>query len=209
MMANTDERRESFDSDMQYLGTVYAKALLTAADKSGNTPEVLDEFDSLVSDVLEKLPKFELMLSSPRVPLPDKIATLDKALAGKIKKELLNFLKVVVEHGRFDCLRAMNKTARRLFNESRGRIEVQVKTAEALVSQTRELVVSRLTASLGKEVEVNAIVDPKIIGGMVVRVGDRVFDGSVSNRLSRLRDMALEQTAQQIRDSIDRFTLAE
>jgi len=208
-MAKTDERRESFDSDVQFLGTVYAKALLTAADKSGNTPELLDEFDSLVSDVLDKLPKFELMLSSPRVPLPDKIATLEKALGGKINKELLNFLKVVVEHGRFDCLRAMNKTARRLYNESRGRVEVQVKTAEALDSKTRELVVDRLTASLGKEVEINAVVDPSIIGGMVVRVGDKVFDGSVSNRLSRLREVALDKTSQQIRDSIDRFTLAE
>ncbi len=208
-MADTEGKSESFDSDDQYLGSVYAKALLGAADKAGNTEAVLDEFDSLVGDVLDSLPKLDAVLSSPRVPLPSQIEILDKAFGGKMAKELLNFLKVVAEHGRFECIRAMNRTARRLYNEGRGRVSVEVRTAEALDASTLESIGSKLAERLGREVEVTAVVNPDLIGGMVVRVGDTVFDASLLNQLDRLRQVTLEKTTQQIRDSIERFEIAE
>ena len=199
----------TFDSGQQYLATVYAKALLGATQQSANTEAVLEELDSLIDDVLDSLPNLDATLSSPRVPLEDKVAMLDKAFADKMAKDLLNFLKVVCGHGRFDCVRAMRKAAHRLFNEARNRVEVSVRSAEELDQTTTELIAKRLREALGSDVSLTTEVDPELIGGLVVRVGDTVFDGSVANRLLRIRKDAVERTTQEIRKSLDRFVLAE
>ncbi len=208
-MAATETTSESFDSDQQYLGTVYAKALLGATEKSGNTESVLGELDSVVSDVLAKLPKFEAAISSPRVPPDAKLSMLDKAFAGKMTGELLKFLKVVAEHDRFDCLRAMRRAARRLFNEARGRVEVSVRTAEPVSPDMFDNLANRLKTLLGQDVELTTEVKPDLIGGIQVRIGDTVFDGSLANRLEQVRSATLENVTQQIRDALDRFALAE
>lgn len=207
-MAETLDKA-TFDSDQQYIGTVYGKALLGAAEKAGKTEAVIEEFDSLVGDVLAELPKLEATLSSPRVPLETKTGILDKAFGGKMSVELLNFLKVVVAHGRFDCLRAINRAAKQLYNESRNRVEVVVRSAEPLDVTTVAAITKKLQEALGKEIDLKTEVDPDVIGGLVVRVGDTVFDASVANQLVRLRDETLARTAQAIRESLDRFTLAE
>lgn len=207
-MAETDRKRESFDSDQQYLGSVYAKALLGAAEKSGETETVLSELDSVVADVLDKMPNLEASLSSPRVPVADQVGIIEKAFAGG-SKTLVTFLKVVVEHGRFNCVRAMRLAARRLYNEAQGRVEVEVRTAEAVDSELLGTISSGLQSRLKREVELTASIDPDLIGGMVVRVGDTVFDGSVANRLNRFRDKALDQAVREIRGSLERFEVAD
>ena len=198
---------DTFDSEKQYIGTVYAKSLLGAAEKAGNAQQVLDEFDPFVTDVLDKLPKLDATLSSPRVPIPDKVAILDKAFLGKMSKQLLNFLKVVVEHGRFDCIRTINRSARRLYNESQGRVEVELRTADDIGPRLMQSITTDLQAALGRQIDMTATVDPDLIGGMEVRVGDTVFDGSVRNRLERLRASAVDKAAQRIRDALDRFAI--
>src|SRR5687768_10727966 len=99
-----EEIRQStvMDTELQYLGTVYAKALLGATEKSGNTDTVLAELNSVVHDVLNRLPQLELMLASPRVPLDSKERLLDQAFQGKMTPQMLNFLKVIVARGRFN-----------------------------------------------------------------------------------------------------------
>lgn len=204
-MPDTAENSIPFDSDQQYIGKVYAKALLGAAEKSGQTPALLSELDSLVSDVLAKLPKLAALLDSPRVPHEEKVKILDRAFAGQMSKELLNFLKVVSRHGRLDCLAAVNRAAKDLFNEMRGRVEVQVRTAEPVGPEQLEKITNQLKMALKRDVDVKTGVDPALLGGLVVRIGDTVYDGSVANRLARLRDETLDKTALQIRQALERF----
>lgn len=208
-MSDHEQRDSVFDSHLQQLGKVYAKALLGATAKTGNTDEVVEQLDSFVVDVVEKLPSLEATLNSPRIPHAEKTRMLDQAFRGKMATELLNFLKVVAAHGRFECLRAIRRSLRDLRNEARNVIEVSLRSAEPLTDELLDAVVKRLEESLGSEVIVNPQVDPELIGGLVVRVGDTVFDGSVANRLVQLRKSAAEKAAQEIRQSLDRFVLAE
>lgn len=198
-----------FDSEQKHLGDVYAKALLGATDSAGNTEQVLEEFDALVGDVLDKLPKLETTLASPRVPEEAKMQMLDKAFGGKMSATLLNFLKVVCEHRRFDCVRAMNRAAHELENELTGRVDVQIATVEPLTDELCERVTDRLEALLGKKVNLTMQIDADLIGGLEVRVGDTVYDASVLGRLGRLRQEAVERTSQAIRQSLERFETAE
>ena len=207
-MAESDHKTV-FDTGRQYLGGVYAKALLGATEKAGNTEAVLAELDSVSGDVLAKIPNLKATLSSPRVPLEAKIGILDRAFSGRMSRELLNLLKVLCRRGRFDCLSAIRQAARRQYNQLRGRVEVTVRSAHPLDADTLELVSNQLRASLGKEVEVQVSVDADLIGGLVLKIGDTVYDGSVVNRLSTLQTSLLTRTSQRIRDELDRFALAD
>ena len=198
-----------FDTTQQHLGAVYAKALLGASERAGNTEAVLEELESLVADVLTKVPSLEGTLTSPQVPLEAKEGMLERAFQGKVSGELLNFLKVVARRGRFDCLRAIALAARAQYNELRGRVQVQVRSAAALDDAARELVAGQLQATLGCEVDLQLDVDPDLIGGLVVRVGDTVYDGSVANRLARLRNDLFASATEKMRGEMERFAVAD
>ena len=213
-MADTNSSEQSakvptvFDAGLEQLGTTYAKALLSATEGAGTTEDVLEEFQSFVEDVLEKLPQLDAALESPRVPLESKERMLDAALLGKASDVFVNFLKVVARHGRFNCLRAILRATQQQYNELRGRIEVRVTTAVAVDESTLQGIADKLKESLGKDVEISTTVDEKLIGGVVIRVGDKVFDGSVVSRLGQVRRQAVNNTIEQIRDSIGRFEIA-
>ncbi len=194
-----------FDSGQAHVGAVYAKALLGAAVKAGEAAAVVEELDSFVADVLDRLPSLEATLASPRVPAEAKLALLDKSLAGRMSGTLLTFLKVVCRHGRFDCTRAILRAARRQLNELEGRVDVQVRTPTPLSAELRGLVTRRLESLLGKQVNLFVQDDESLIGGMVVRVGDMVYDASVANELRRLRESAVDLVAHAARASLDRF----
>jgi F-type H+-transporting ATPase subunit delta len=205
-MTEPDVQHETvFDTGQQHLGKIYAKALLGAADKAGATVVMLEELNSLVSDVLDKLPKFSAALESPRLAHEEKLRLLDAAFAGKMNPLLLNFLRVVSQHGRLNCLRAIAYEARQLYNEARGRIEVRVKTAEPVDGELLKSITARLKSALKSELDVQTEVDPAMLGGLVVRVGDTVYDGSVSTRLERLRTQAIAKTTQELRHATARF----
>ena len=88
-------------------------------------------------------------------------------------------------------------------------VEVRVSTAYAVTRDVQDSVSAALSSALSSEVEMQYNVLPGLIGGMVVRVGDRVFDGSVVNRLEQLRGHALQGTFQEMIGTLDRFTASE
>jgi F-type H+-transporting ATPase subunit delta len=206
---NASETPEvAYDSSRRQVAAVYAKALLGAAEKQGLTHIVQEELHSLVDDVLERLPKFAAALAYPRIPTPEKQRMLDLAFGGKMNSLLLNFLKVVAEHERLDCLYEIRQAFVKLYNALHGQVEVEVRTAEPLTAETLGQVEQRLTVLLGKRVDLKTRVDPALIGGMVVRVGDTVYDGSLLNRLEQMRIKTLESTTEKIRDSLERFLVS-
>lgn len=194
-----------FDTGQEYLGNVYAKALLGVTEAARKTDLVLEEFDSLLVDVFDKLPQFEATLASLRVKHEEKLVMLDRAFAGKMSAELLNFLKVVSRHGRLDCLRAINRIAHERLDELRGRVTVELRTAEPLDAATLEQVRGKVSGMLKREVKLLTKIDPSIVGGLIIRVGDTVYDASLAARLRQMRETAVEQSFQKIRQAVDRF----
>ena len=203
-----DIHTTTLDPGRQQIGTVYAKAILGAAEKQGLTDEVLEELQSLIEDVLDKLPQLREALQSPRLDAEQKIALLDRAFGGRMQPLLLTSLKVLARHGRLDCLRAILSEAHKLYNEIRGRIEVRVRTATPISAALREQITQRLTAMLGKQVVLRTEVDADMLGGITVRVGDTVLDGSVAAQLAQMRQAAVEKTAARFREQLTRFAVS-
>lgn len=205
-MSEIDEKNnEGFDTDQQYIAGVYAKSLIDATEKSGSTEEVLLQLDSFVVDVLSEIPVMSAMFGSPRVSREDKDKLIDSALAGKADRSLVNFLKVLNAHDRLDCLNAVSANAKALFNEKNGRVEAFVTVAEAMSDDLKSSVGLKLKQMLGKEVILSVKIDPEIIGGMIVKVGDTVYDSSVANQLAQVRSKAMDGMLQKVRGSIENF----
>ena len=196
----------AYDTERQYIGTVYAKGLLGAAEKANQVTQVVDDLESIVVEVLPQLPKLKLLLESPRVPLEVKEKVLNQSFSAG-SSVLLTFLKVVCRHGRFDCLRVISRTATTLLQEQTGVVEVRVTTAELVPESMHEELKTKLGQILEKQVVIRTETDADILGGLVVRVGDTVFDGSVANQLTQIRRTAVDQAMQQIRQSLDRFAV--
>ncbi len=198
------KQKTVFDTDRQHLGEVYAKALLGLSQKSGNVGQVMDELDSF-SQVLSELPKLRATLESPRISFVDKEEIIDKAIKGKASTEFLNFVKVLCRNGRADCLSAVRQAAQEMHDEATGRVRATMTTAIAVDQDLQDKVARRLSEVLGKTVVVHSQVNPAIIGGLVVRVGDTVYDGSVTSQLKQVRVAAIGRANQEIRKGLERF----
>ncbi len=197
-----------FDSDQQQLGDVYARALLAFAGDAGNVDQLVDELGEVV-EAINGVAGLRSALESPRIGVDAKVGLLDKAFAGKVEKGLLHFLKVVGNKGRFDCLGAIASSARTLRDEMAGRVQAVVTSASPMDSEAVGRITDQLSKTLGKDVSLQVLVDPEILGGIVVRVGDTVYDGSVVNQLSQVRARAVKRASDAIREKLDRFTTSE
>lgn len=199
------ETPELITTDQQQLGEVYAKALFGVGEKSGSTEKLIDELKSINAAVAE-LPKLNDALTAPQIGTEEKTALVEKAFSGKTSGPMMNFLKVIVQKDRFDCLPAVAVAAQQMHDQLSGKIQATLITAEEVDKKNRAEIAEQLSKKLGKEVELNAEVDPSIIGGVVVRVGDTVYDSSVAGQLEQVRAKAMKKASDVIREQLNRFT---
>lgn len=204
-MSEAAENSNAFNADAQQIGQSYAAALLGAADKVGKAEQVVEELESFRSEVMLALPNLASILESLRVPAEVKIGMIDKAVGGKTSQEFHNFLRVVARHGRFDCLKEMTAEARRQLNEKIGRVQVAIRSAVTLDDTILSRIADRLKGVIGAEIQLVTDVDPELIGGLEVRIGDTVYDGTVVRQLARMREQAVRKTYEEIRHHAERF----
>ena len=204
-MAESAQQGAAYDSDRQQLGDVYARALLAAAISGESVEEVMEQTESLCQDLLASNPQIRQLLESPRISHAEKERMLNKAFGDQMDITLLNFLKVLSRHGRMDCLSEIERSLRDQYNTMQGRVEVQVTSATPLDDETRAAITSQLASSLDQQVELVVEVNPELIGGTIVRIGDTVYDGSVANRLARIKQETLARTTLEFQQAADRF----
>ncbi len=190
---------------IEHIAGVYAEALLDAAGKAGETPSMLEEFDSLIDDVLAAFPKLEEIFASGLIPHDEKVDIIDRVFAERGSPLMVNFLKVVSRHGRLDCLRAIHRQARLLDDRRRGRVPVTLTTATEIGEQQARGIAEALRKKLGGEPVLTRATDPDLIGGAVVRLGDVVYDGSIANRLKIIRKQMIDRSVHEIQSRRDRF----
>jgi F-type H+-transporting ATPase subunit delta len=198
-------KSETANIGYQQIGSVYAKALLGAISSTDRARTVIDDFRAIIDEVLVKHPALRAVFASPRVAPEEKSGIIDRVFGGRIDQDLLKFLQVVCRHGRLDALQEIYKATRKQFNEAHGIVEVQVTTATPIDPALADRIRTALSAHLNHQVELITKTDGRLIGGMVVRVGDRVYDASVAQQLVSMRKTAVERAVQQMKDSTDRF----
>jgi F-type H+-transporting ATPase subunit delta len=196
----------TYDTGMWRTAVVYAEALVASAEKAGKTSEVVAEFDSLVDDVLERLPKLEDVLTSGFVDEEAKEAMLEKAFGKQASPVFLGFLKVLARHGRLDMLRLIHMTTHEEYNRIQNRVRVMVSTAEPLTADAEQIIAQEIRTRLHLQPMIEKQIHPDLIGGIVLRVGDRVYDGSIATQLKRLREQMVTRSIHEIQSRRDRFS---
>lgn len=165
----------------------YARALFDVAEGAGTVDEVEEEFKAVTS-LIDGDGEVKHFWTSRAVQAEAKKATIEASFGGHgIGRPVLNFLKVVVDKGRESSLPGMLTEYSRLADDHRRVVDVEVRSATELGSATCERIGKGVEASLGKKVRLRVMVEPELIGGIVVRIGDRVMDGSVAGRLTALK----------------------
>lgn len=194
-----------FDTGAEHLGRVYAEALLAAAESSGASDQVVDQLKDLVDDVLDNHPQLSAVFDSPRVDPEEKQRIIDRLFAAQVHPTLLHFLKIVARRGRLGYLRQIALSAFELRDERMGRLVAEVRSAVPLSDEMRQSVQTRLGEAMHREIVLREKVDPQIIGGLVIRIGDTVFDTSVANRLAGMAKKTRQAFARRMLEHADRF----
>lgn len=191
---------KAFDEDQLEGARVYAEALLNAAEKDGKADEALAELAEIREDILDRFPAFSSMLTSTSLSVDRRDALLTDALGGRALPVVENFLRVLNRHNRLDLIGPIIDQATALLDRRRNRRPVTVRSAVPLDDAQIEAVRGRLGSLLGGATPLLKLeVDPELIGGVVIQVGDDLYDMSVRSRLTKLRKQLVEVKAREIR----------
>jgi F-type H+-transporting ATPase subunit delta len=194
------------DVSAERLARVYAEALLRVADAAGQTSNVIEDIDSLVDDVLNKQPKLEALFAGAAVGRNARRAALEKAFAGQADSIFVKFLMVLNEHQRLDLLRPIRQAVHDLDNERHRRVKVHVYTAIPLPHDIAEQIAGAVRARFNMEPVLVPHVDPGLLGGLKIRIGDRQIDATVRTRLDNLRTEILARSSYEIQSRRDHFS---
>lgn len=171
----------------------YAQALIEQAEASGSV-EATDQDVALLRESLEGSADLNRFFESPIISREKKNAVVDALFGERVSSLTLRTLQLLVDKRREGQITDVLAAYREVRNTQQGIVDVSVRSARSLSEADRQAVAGALEKRLGKQVRLEVSVHASLIGGIVVKVGDTVYDGSVSNRLASLRERLMEST---------------
>lgn len=169
---------------------VYARSLFESVLAQGGrskAEEVADELEQLV-ELTRSQPRLSDILASPTIARDDRTKSIDRMFKGRLSDTTVRFLHVLNERDRLVALPAVAASYDEAMQEKFGIVEVDVTTAAPAGPDMLSGLKARLTAALGKEVVLHPRVEPDMIGGVKIKIGDQLLDGSIATQLRQLKD---------------------
>jgi F-type H+-transporting ATPase subunit delta len=170
---------------MEQIARVYAEALFGVAKEKGKLDAIREQLGQF-ADALADNREMQLFFFSPYFSSAEKGDGLEKAISGA-EPELVNFLELLIEKHRMPVIFRMRRQFDSLWAKENKRLGVTVTSAVELDPEVAERIGSEIEEQTGNEVELESRVDPDILGGLVVQVGNMVLDTSIRSRLDKLR----------------------
>ena len=200
------------DPSAQAIARSYALAYLDAADSTAENGDglagrrsALEALTSLVDDVLTPNPAFEDLLTSPLTGRDNQLGMIERTIKPQAPPVLARFLDVIARHGRLDLLRPILQEAHEEQERREGQQRVIVRSAAPLSDDQLAAIKSRINDTVDFEPILVTEVDASLIGGLVLQVGDTVYDSSLRSRLRTLRGRLRERLTHEIQSGRDRF----
>ncbi len=168
---------------------VYARSLYELAEQAGGRAKIVEVGEELeqICELARGDRTFHEFLCSPIIDRARRGAGLGRLFHGKVTDLTLRFLLLLNQKGRLGHLEAISDAYDQLVHETFGRVEVDLYTADPLDEEQLNSIRTRIGAALAKEPVLYAYTDPTMIGGLKLRIGDQLIDGSVAGRLRRMR----------------------
>lgn len=196
------------DPSTKAIARVYAEALLNAQGESSGEERVA-EFRSFIEEVLIPNPKFEAILVSRLISSAKKTESLDRIVSSQASKIFGQFLKVVSSHDRLDLLRIICDVAADEQEKRSGKVRVIVRAATQISEEKQAHISQQLKNILSADPVLQVETDPTLIGGLVIQVGDTVYDSSLRNRLGQLQSQLRQRYTHEIQSGRNRFSHSE
>jgi F-type H+-transporting ATPase subunit delta len=170
---------------MEEIAAVYARSLFEVAREQNKLDQVREQLGQFV-DALESTRELQMFFFSPYFSTAEKQDGLDRAVSDA-DPIVVNFLKLLIENHRTPVVFRIRRAFDALWREVNKLLPVQVTSAVELDPATVQAIGDRIAEQTGRKVELSSTVEPDILGGLVVRVGNSVLDASIRNRLEKLR----------------------
>jgi ATP synthase F1 delta subunit len=170
---------------MEEIAVVYARSLFEVAKEQDKLDKVRDELGEF-ADAVDSTRELQVFFFSPYFSTAEKQDGLDKAVSGA-DEIVVNFLKLLIENHRMPVIFRARREFDRLWQEENKLLPVTVTSAVELEKAAVKQIGDRIAEQTGRKVDLSATVEPEILGGLVVRVGNSILDASIRNRLEQLR----------------------
>jgi ATP synthase F1 delta subunit len=170
---------------MEEIAAVYARSLFEVA-KEQNKLDTIREQLGAFADALDETRELQVFFFSPYFSTAEKQDGLDRAVSDA-DPILINFLKLLIENHRMPVIFRVRRGFDELWLQENKRLPVQVTSAVELDSTTVDQIGARIAEQTGQKIDITATVEPDILGGLVLRVGNSILDASIRNRLEQLR----------------------
>jgi ATP synthase F1 delta subunit len=170
---------------MEEIAAVYARSLFEVAQEQNKLDPIRDQLGEF-ADALDDTRELQVFFFSPYFSTAEKVDGLDRTVSDA-DPALVNFLKLLIENHRMPVIFRVRREFDQLWQEENKLLPVQVTSAVELDQATVAQIGDRITEQTGRRVDLSAAVDPEVLGGLVVRVGNSILDASVRNRLEQLR----------------------
>ena len=170
---------------------IFVDALLDVAKKKGTFEQVEKDLD-LVCNVITKFDNFRKILFHPSVTRDEKKKLIKKVFGEAVSDLTRNFLNLLVDRRNEGILEFVPEVYKGVVDEKKGVLKAKVQTVIPLTGERLNTLKKRLDKLTGKMVEIEAVQDSNILGGMVIQIGNRMVDGSVASRLKNLKTRLME-----------------
>jgi F-type H+-transporting ATPase subunit delta len=170
---------------MEEIATVYARSLFEAAQDADKLETVRDQLSEL-ADAIDADRELQVFFFSPYLTSEDKKQGLHNAVTGA-DDLVVNFLELLIENHRMPAIFKIRRELEALWDEENRLLPVTITSAVDLDEKTVKQIGDRIAEQTDRKVELSTEVDPDVLGGLVVRVGNTVLDASVRRRLENLR----------------------
>lgn len=164
---------------------MYARALFEAADEADRVDAVASDL-AAIAGAMDEVPELRAFLRNPQIDPAGKAEVLEQ-LTREADELVGNFVRLVAEKGRAGELPEISAELDALVAQAQNRLTVELTTAHELSNAEAKSIVQQIEQASGRTVEATRSVDPSLIGGIVLRIGSHLADGSVRGRLERLR----------------------
>jgi len=202
------EPKEQFaDVTVQRLASIYAEALLNAA--GDQSPQVLEELDSLIDDVFKVDRRLEPLIAGAAVGRKTRKEAIEKVFKSRASDTFFKFLLVLNDHERLDLIRPIRRAVHELYDDRARRLRVHVFSAIVLDGEVQDRIRAAVHDFFKLEPILVLHVDPALLGGLKVRIGDKVYDATVRTRIDNLRNHLIARSSHEIQTGRDRFSSAE
>ncbi len=184
---------------------VYTEALIRTAEKKGLVNAIGEELDSLIDDVFAANSLLELFFETPTIKKSEKEPVLQKIFSGKASELFMDFLLLLNRHDRLDLIYFIRQVYHDIEDDRERRVRLIIKSASPLSENQLQEIKLQVANSTMLQPIVHLKIEPELIGGLVIQIGDHVYDSSVKNRIEQLSNQLLAKGSYEIQTGRNRF----